>query len=87
MKMALFTKFLLFSVEPAKDSRFRGVSFRPQGRKEFTMTTSWVIREKSTARVIAETFQQTTVDALNTSKYEAVPILEYLASLNAQCRK
>jgi len=51
------------------------------------MTTSWVIREKSTARVIAETFQQTTVDALNTSKYEAVPILEYLASLNAQCRK
>ena len=46
------------------------------------MTTSWVIREKATGKVILETFVQSNVDALNTAKYEAVPILKYLASLN-----
>lgn len=45
-------------------------------------TASWIIREKATGRVICETFERRTVDALNTAKYEAVPILEYLQSLN-----
>jgi hypothetical protein len=49
-------------------------------------TASWVIRERSTGRVIAETFNPAVVAALNTSKYEAVPILEYLYSLNRAAR-
>lgn len=44
--------------------------------------TSWVLREKETGKVIAETFDRAKVDRLNTAKYEAVPILEHLASLN-----
>ena len=48
------------------------------------MTASWVIREKSTGRVIAETFNLDLVDALNTVRYEAVPIKDYLVSLNAK---
>jgi hypothetical protein len=45
-------------------------------------TASWVIREKGTGKVMFETFDKKKVDALNTAKYEAVPIMEYLASLN-----
>lgn len=45
-------------------------------------TASWVIREKQSGKVILETFDSKKVDALNTAKYEAVPIREYLASLN-----
>ena len=43
---------------------------------------SWVIRNKETREVLFETFDRRKVEALNTKKYEAVPILEYLASLN-----
>lgn len=43
---------------------------------------SWIIREKASKAVIAETFNPALVEALNTEKYEAVPILEYLQSLN-----
>lgn len=45
-------------------------------------TASWVIREKTTGKVLFETFDRKKVEALNTEKYEAVPILEYLGSLN-----
>ncbi|MGP9790711.1 PLxRFG domain-containing protein [Roseinatronobacter sp. NSM] len=45
---------------------------------------SWVIRNKDTGEVVMETTDQKKVDALNTEKYEAVPIREYLASLNNQ---
>lgn len=45
-------------------------------------TASWVIKEKSTGKVLFETFESKIVDALNTDKYLAVPILEYLQSLN-----
>jgi hypothetical protein len=45
---------------------------------------SWVIRNKETGEVIAETFERNTVAALNESKYEAVPISEHLASINQQ---
>lgn len=44
--------------------------------------SSWVIRNKVTGEVVMETFDRAKVDALNTAKYEAVPIREYLASLN-----
>jgi len=50
------------------------------------MTASWVIREKNTGRVVAETFDAAKIKALNTSKYEAVPIGEYLSSLNCEPR-
>lgn len=46
------------------------------------MSASWVIREKVTGRVIMETFNRSVVLALNTSRYEAVPIRDHLASLN-----
>jgi len=46
------------------------------------MTASWIIREKATGKVICETFDARKIAALNTEKYEAVPIREYLASLN-----
>lgn len=46
------------------------------------VTTSWVIREKESKRVIAETFNPKAVALLNTLKYEAVPIGAYLGSIN-----
>lgn len=46
------------------------------------MTASWVIKEKETGKVVAETFQRHVAQAVNTEKYEAVPILKHLASLN-----
>jgi hypothetical protein len=45
-------------------------------------TASWVIRERATGKVLFEAFDKKKVDALNTAKYEAVPILEHLVSLN-----
>jgi hypothetical protein len=43
---------------------------------------SWVIRDKSNGDVLLETFDTKKVDALNTEKYEAVPIIEHLGSIN-----
>ena len=45
-------------------------------------TASWVIRNKTTGEVLFETFNAKVVAALNTLKYEALPIGQYLASLN-----
>jgi len=45
-------------------------------------TASWVLRNKTTKEVICETFDERKVAALNTAKYEAVPILAYLQELN-----
>lgn len=49
-------------------------------------TQSWVIRNKATKAVIMETFDRRKVEALNTEKYEAVSILEYLVGLNAEIK-
>lgn len=57
----------------AKDARLTPVSQRP--------SASWVIRDKETGSVVTETFDKKKVDALNTEKYEAVPIATHLASL------
>jgi hypothetical protein len=46
------------------------------------MTTSWVIVERATGNAVLETFSKTVVDAVKQDKYKAVPIREYLASLN-----
>ncbi len=45
-------------------------------------TASWVIRDKETGQVLFETFSKAVVDAINTKRYEAVPILKYLQGLN-----
>lgn len=45
-------------------------------------TTSWVLRDKNTGRVIAETFDRKKVDTLNTDRYEAVPVIEHLHQIN-----
>jgi hypothetical protein len=46
------------------------------------MTTSWVIIHIATGGVLFETFDKKTADIINTDKYKAVPIREYLSSLN-----
>ena len=43
---------------------------------------SWVIRNKATGEVVMETFSPKVADAINTAKYETVPILDYLVGLN-----
>jgi hypothetical protein len=43
---------------------------------------SWIIRDKTTGEVLFETFDRRKIDALNTEKYEAVPVQQYLASIN-----
>jgi len=48
---------------------------------------SWVIRNKETGEIIMETFDRKKVDALNTQKYEAVPIQEHLGSLSRNSNK
>lgn len=51
------------------------------------MTASWVVREKGSGKVILETFNRKVVKALNTEKYEAVPIQEHLAGINQRLRE
>lgn len=43
---------------------------------------SYVIKEKDTGKIIMETFDKKKVEALNTNKYEAVPIAKHLADFN-----
>lgn len=45
-------------------------------------TASWVIVNKETGEVMFETFSQSTSEAINQKIYKAVPILEYLQSIN-----
>ena len=44
--------------------------------------TSWVIVELSTKKAIFETFSESVANAINRSKYQVVPIMAYLQSLN-----
>jgi hypothetical protein len=44
---------------------------------------SWVIRNKFTGEVVCETFNPKHVKFLNLAKYEAMPTLKYLQSLNS----
>lgn len=45
---------------------------------------SWVIRDKETGQIVMETFERRIVDDLNIRQFEAVPIDQYLASLNRE---
>ncbi|MFG8475160.1 PLxRFG domain-containing protein [Pseudomonas aeruginosa] len=70
----------LFGQQPAVQPRvLRPLAPKPTATDN---SASWVIRNKETGEVIAETFDRKKVDALNTEKYEAVPIQQHLASLN-----
>ncbi|MGE1509742.1 PLxRFG domain-containing protein [Pseudomonas aeruginosa] len=70
----------LFGQQPAVQPRV----LKPLAPKSTATdnSASWVIRNKETGEVIAETFDRKKVDALNTEKYEAVPIQQHLASLS-----
>lgn len=48
---------------------------------------SWVIRETAAKRVLFETFSAKLVAALNTQRYEAVPIGQYLGEMNREIRE
>lgn len=45
-------------------------------------TVSWVIVDQITGKSVCETFSRKIVDAINTSRYRAIPIEEYLPGLN-----
>lgn len=45
---------------------------------------SWVVVDKSTGKAVFETFKQSTANAINRDKYQAIPIDEYLPTLNRQ---
>lgn len=49
-----------------------------------TAPASWVIVHKASGRAVLETFNPETVARINTAVYRAVPILEWLQSLNRQ---
>lgn len=51
------------------------------------ITASWVIRRKDTKAVLFETWLPKLVANLNTDKYEAIPILDYLIELNARIQQ
>jgi hypothetical protein len=48
----------------------------------YMRTASWVIVNIATGEPVLETYSERMVQALNTDKYRAVPILEWLQSLN-----
>ncbi len=50
-------------------------------------TASWVIINKATGNPLLETFNPAYIQALNTERYKAVPIMEYLTTLNANIKK
>lgn len=54
----------------------------PATQKAIEKPSSWVLRNKTTGKVELETSDPKKVEALNTEKYEAVPIAQHLAELN-----
>ncbi len=46
--------------------------------------SSWVIVNKGTGLAVFETFHKATADAINERLYRAVPILQYLISINGK---
>lgn len=50
-------------------------------------TASWVIVDIATGEAVMETYSARVVQILNTDKYKAVPILEWLQSINRPPRR
>lgn len=67
---------------PTRSSEGSSRTGRIEPTNSLSRTASWVIKNKETGDIVMETFDKKVVDALNTKKYEAVPILEHLQSLN-----
>lgn len=61
-------------------------AFRALRMGGMKMTTSWVIKHKESGDVIFETFNKNLISKINTEKYIAVPIREYLADLNKKIK-
>lgn len=55
--------------------------------REASTPSSWVIRNKDTGDVVLETSDPEKVAALNTEKYEAIPILKHLQEINDSVSK
>jgi len=49
-------------------------------------SASWVIVRKATGETIAETYLKHVAEAINKEKYTAVPIIDYLNSLNKEIK-
>lgn len=49
-------------------------------------TASWVIVSFATGQAVLETYSEAVAQAINTDKYKAVPIYDWLASINQQLR-
>lgn len=50
------------------------------------VATSYVIIEIATGSAVLETFSEKIAQAINTNKYKAVPILEYLQAINKEIK-
>jgi hypothetical protein len=50
--------------------------------QSLSKTASWVIVDLLSNQPVLETFSKQVADAINTNRYKAVPILEWLQSLN-----
>lgn len=76
-------------VEPIDTERFQAL-LRHGGTTPATdgmsMTGSWVIRERSTNTPVLELFDPALLLRLNTTKYEAVPILTHLQQVARAAR-
>jgi hypothetical protein len=66
--------------EPGRSARHGLAEFSA----EIMKTASWVVVRTSDKQAIFETFSKRTAEAINSEKYTAVPILEYLVSINGQ---
>lgn len=49
-------------------------------------THSWVIVSLATGKAVLETYSEKLARAVNTHKYKAVPVYEWLASINQQSK-
>jgi hypothetical protein len=49
---------------------------------EIIFKMSWVIVNIETGEAVLETFNKGVISRLNTAKYKAVPIAEYLGTIN-----
>ena len=47
-------------------------------------SASWIIRDRASGNPVMEVFNRNVADAVNLEKYEVVPILDYLVSINGR---
>lgn len=59
---------------------------RIQPTQSLSRTASWVIVDKETGKAVMETFEESTAKKVNQARYEVVPILEYLQTLNRRLK-